>query len=76
MLEKVVRSSKCPVITIKGKYHKNGCDNIILPLDLEKETKEKVSYAIRVHRYWNSTVRIVSVVLRDNEDIRNELKAI
>ena len=29
----------------KGKDHKKGCDNIILPLDLEKETKEKVSYA-------------------------------
>ena len=28
----------------KGKDHKKGCDNIILPLDLEKETKEKVSY--------------------------------
>ena len=72
--EKVVRSSKCPVITIKGKYHKNGCENIILPLDLEKETKEKVSYALEYARYWNSTVRIVSVVLRDNEDIRNELR--
>ena len=35
---------KCPVITIKGKDHIEGCDNIILPLDLEKETKEKVSY--------------------------------
>ena len=73
--EKVVRSSKCPVITIKGQYHKNGCDNIILPLDLEKETKEKVSYALEYARYWNSTVRIVSVVLRDNEDIRNELRS-
>ena len=73
--EKVVRSSKCPVITIKGKYHKNGCENIILPLDLEKETKEKVSYALEYARYWNSTVRIVSVVLRDNEDIRNELRS-
>ena len=73
--EKVVRSSKCPVITIKGKYHKNVCENIILPLDLEKETKEKVSYALEYARYWNSTVRIVSVVLRDNEDIRNELRS-
>ena len=24
--EKVVRSAKCPVITIKGKNHKDGCD--------------------------------------------------
>ena len=31
--EKVVRLSKCPVITIKGKEHRDGCENIILPLD-------------------------------------------
>lgn len=73
--EKVVRSSKCPVITIKGKNHKDGCENIILPLDLEKETKEKVSYALEYARYWKSTVRIVSVVLRDNEKVRLKLKA-
>ena len=70
----MVRSAKCPVITIKGKDHKEGCDNIILPLDLEKETKEKVSYALEYARYWNATVRIVSVVLRDNEDVRKQLQ--
>ena len=32
----------------KGKDHKKGCDNIILPLDLEKETKEKVSYTLDI----------------------------
>ena len=71
--EKVVRSAKCPVITIKGKDHKDGCDNIILPLDLEKETKEKVAYALEYARYWDATVRIVSVVLKNNKDARNYL---
>ena len=72
--EKIVRSSKCPVITIKGQEHKDGCDNIILALDLTKETKEKVTYAIEYARYWDATVRIVSVVLRDNNHIRNRLQ--
>ena len=71
--EKVVRSAKCPVITIKGKDHKEGCDYIILPLDLEKQTKEKVAYALEYARYSNSTVRIVSVVLKNNESVRNQL---
>ena len=71
--EKVVRSAKCPVVTIKGKNHKDGCDNIILPLDLEKQTKEKVAYALEYARYWNSTVRIVSVVLKDNDNVRDQL---
>ena len=42
--EKVVRSIEMSCNYYKGKDHKKGCDNIILPLDLEKETKEKVSY--------------------------------
>ena len=72
--EKVVRSSKCPVVTIKGKQYKEGCNNIILPLDLEKETREKVTYAIEYARYWDATIRIVSVVLRDNNKVRNHLQ--
>ena len=71
--EKVVRLSKCPVITIKGKSHRDGCKNIILPLDLEKQTKEKVTYALEYARYWDATIRIVSVVLRDNIEVRTKL---
>ena len=71
--EKVVRLSKCPVITIKGKSHRDGCENIILPLDLEKQTKEKVTYALEYARYWDATIRIVSVVLRDDNEVRAQL---
>jgi len=71
--ERVVRLAHCPVITIKGKNHRDGCENIILPLDLEKETKEKVTYALEYARYWNATIRIVSVVLRDNSEVRDRL---
>jgi len=71
--ERVVRLAHCPVITIKGKNHKKGCKNIILPLDLEKETKEKVTVAIEYARYWNATIRVVSVLLVDNQNIKDRL---
>ncbi len=71
--ERVVRLAHCPVITIKGKNHKNGCKNIILPLDLEKETKEKVKIAIEYAKYWNATIRVVSVLLVDNQNIKDKL---
>ena len=69
--EKVVRLAKCPVITIKGKDHRIGCKNIILPLDLEKETKEKVTFALEYARYWD-TGWVVSV-LQDNNLVREKL---
>ncbi len=71
--ERVVRLAHCPVITIKGKDHKNGCENIILPLDLEKQTKEKVTLAIEYARYWNATIRVVSVLLIDKQEIKDKL---
>ena len=71
--ERVVRLSRCPVITIKGDYHRDGCQNIVLPLDLEKETKEKVTYALEYARYWNATIRVVSVVLKNNSEAREKL---
>src|SRR5215510_7772712 len=39
---RVIREAPCPVITIKGKKHRPGCKNILLPLDVSKETREKV----------------------------------
>ena len=71
--ERVVRLAHCPVITIKGKEHKNGCENIILPLDLENRTKEKVTLAIEYARYWDATIRVVSVLLRDKQEIKDKL---
>ncbi len=71
--ERVVRLANCPVITIKGKVHRDGCKNIILPLDLQKETREKITYAIEYARYWNATIRLVSVVLDDSQHDKNVL---
>ncbi len=71
--ERVVRLSNIPVITIKENISTENFDNIILPLDLGKETKEKVTFAIEYARYWNSTIRIVSVFLKDNTNEKNIL---
>lgn len=69
---RVVTTSPCPVITIKGKEHFKGCRNIILPLDLEKETKEKVSHALKLARLWKSTVKVVSIA--KNKDVETLAK--
>ena len=71
--ERVIRSVSCPVITIKGQNHREGCKNIILPLDLEKQTKEKVTLSIEYARYWDATIRIISVILKDNSEVKKRL---
>lgn len=71
---RVVSTAKCPVITIKGKEHYEGCKNIILPLDLEKETKEKVKYAVNLGKLWGAEISIVSVISSSDEDDMSRLK--
>ena len=71
---RVVRESKVPVITIKGKHHRDGCRNIVLPLDLTKETREKVSKAIELaHLYNGAVIRVVSVLFTTDEFVVNRL---
>ena len=72
---RVVTTSPCPVITIKGKNHFEGCRTIILPLDLEKETKEKVSHALTLARLWDAMVKVVSVVEGNDMDALAKLNA-
>jgi nucleotide-binding universal stress UspA family protein len=71
---RVIREAPCPVITIKGKKHRTGCKRILLPLDLTKETKEKVTKAIEVANLFGSHIHLLSVLTTDDEFIVNKLK--
>jgi len=70
---RVIREAPCPVITIKGKKHRPGCKRILLPLDLTKETKEKVTKAIEVANLFGSHINLLSVLTTDDEFIVNKL---
>lgn len=71
---RVIREAPCPVISIKGKKHRTGCKIIVLPLDLTKETKEKVAKAIEIANLFGSTINLVSAITSDDEFIINKLK--
>lgn len=70
---RVVREAECPVITIKGKDHRSGIKHILLPLDLTKETKEKVDKAVELANMFGSVIHIVTIVESDDEFIMNRL---
>lgn len=70
---RIVKEANCPVITIKGKHHRHGCSNIVLPIDLTKETREKVNRAIQFAKIFNSKVYCVSVISTNNKDLIRKL---
>jgi nucleotide-binding universal stress UspA family protein len=71
---RVVRESRIPVISIKGQPKKDGFKSIILPLDLTKETRQKVNKAIELSRQFGATVHVVSILLSDDEEILSKLE--
>ncbi|MBU1369073.1 MAG: universal stress protein [Bacteroidetes bacterium] len=71
---KVIRQSKVPVIAFNGKTHFNGCRSILLPLDLTKDTRQKVTYAIEMAKLFGSTIKVISVLWdKDSIDIKQHL---
>ncbi len=71
---RVVRESHIPVITIKAEEHRKGIQNIVLPLDLSKETREKIGMAIHLSKLFNgAVVRVVSVLFTSDEFVVNRL---
>ncbi len=71
---RVIRDAPTAVITIKGKKHRFGCKNILLPLDLTKETREKVNKSIEIAKLFSSTIHLVTVLSTDDEFLVKKLR--
>jgi nucleotide-binding universal stress UspA family protein len=75
-VSRVIRMAKCPVLTINSKTHYEGCRAILLPLDLTKQTRHKVSWAIELATLFGSKIKVVSGLWSINhEDIVKHIKA-
>ncbi len=70
---RMVREVEAPVITIRGKAHRDGCKTILLPLDLTKETREKVGKAIEFAKYFGAKVQVLSILDKGQEVYENKL---
>lgn len=64
---RVLRSAKCPVITINGRHHFDGCRNIMLPLDLTSESRQKVNWGIRIAKIYQAGIKVVSGLWSKND---------
>ncbi|MBI3136624.1 MAG: universal stress protein [Bacteroidetes bacterium] len=57
---KVVTNSPTPfVIVQESKIDDNGYNDIVVPLDLEKETKQKLTLVANMAKYFNSRVHVI-----------------
>lgn len=81
---KVITNSNVPFVVVQERGIRNGYRNIVLPMDLTKESKHKLELTIRMAKFFNSKVHIYSqfetdqfmqnAIERNTAFARNELK--
>ncbi|MFI5203939.1 MAG: universal stress protein [Flavobacteriales bacterium] len=71
---KVVTNSSTPFVIVQSKPIKaTGYDDIVVPLDLDATTKQKLVIVVSMARYFKSKVHIITPFTKDSED-RTEIK--
>lgn len=63
---RMIRSSNVPVVVVKEKVINPTFNRIVLPIDLTKESKQKVSWAVKFARVYNSEVHVIMEVEKDD----------
>jgi nucleotide-binding universal stress UspA family protein len=72
---RVITSSPVPFILVQEKLmDSEGYDNIVVPLDINIETKQKLELVVKIAHYFNSEVHLIT---NDSTDsfIKTKLKA-
>jgi nucleotide-binding universal stress UspA family protein len=62
---KVITNSEVPFVVVQEKEIKDGYKNIVLPLDLAKETKQKLAVTVDMAKYFGSKVHIIAPLVTD-----------
>lgn len=72
---KVITRSTVPFIIVQEKTAKEtGYNDIVVPLDLNKETKQKLAIVANLAKYFNSNVHVITPEESD-EFLRHQVKA-
>ena len=71
---RVMSYANVPVIIVNEFPKKGRYEKLVLPIDLNKESKQKVSWAIHIAKKYNSEVHIISEV-EDDEFLHNKIRA-
>ncbi|NNJ55183.1 MAG: universal stress protein [Bacteroidia bacterium] len=62
---RVISSSTVPVIAVKDHRPNHTFDHIVLPIDLTKSSKQKLSYAIKYAKKYDSTIHVIMELEKD-----------
>jgi nucleotide-binding universal stress UspA family protein len=70
---KFIKNAPCPVITIRAANNQPAIRNIVLPVDLSPESREKVGIAVQFAKYYHADIRIISIFHPSDQKYENKL---
>jgi nucleotide-binding universal stress UspA family protein len=62
---KVITNSEVPFIVVQKRAMRSGYDNIVLPLNLSQNTKQKLQLAAELAQYFDSKIHIITPSAKD-----------
>ncbi len=72
---RVINYAKVPVVVVKEQpMGQAGYQNIVLPIDLSRESRQKVTWAIHLAKKFNSTIHVI-YENTTNEEFKNRIFA-
>lgn len=69
---KVVNLAPCPVISVQASSKWVGFSNIVLPIDNDLHSRQKINNAIELAKVYKSTVHILGLLEIDAEDMEEK----
>jgi nucleotide-binding universal stress UspA family protein len=70
---KITSHSRNPVITVRRSKIPSNIDNIILPLDMTFQTREKVPYTVELAKKFGSKIHLLAIRLSNLKSIEKKL---
>jgi len=72
--QRVVNLSDVPVLTIQKEVNEAGFKNILIPIDNEWHSREKVNLALAIADIFGATIHIIGLIHSDEERDLNKFK--
>ncbi len=68
---RIVINAPCPVITIRNQFaFTKGINNIVIPIDHTKNTRQKVPFAAEIAKDWHATVHLLALYSTELKSLR------
>lgn len=74
--QNLVAHAPCPVITFQKDERKPGFDNIVLPIERSRHSREKVDIAIRLAVTCHSNIHILGLIDNDSKEEYDKLQIV